>query len=557
MHLSNIPEKIKNHIKDPDKVIFAIFFVCMLIYYTYRMFAFAPWYDELYTYNFFISRGPVYAGIHWPVPNNHLGYSALSGFIYVLTHSPYISLRGISYLCSLGNLIMLFIIGKRFMVRGFGVLLPVIYAGAWQVNNITVQGRGYALSVNMMLITCVCLIHLCFDEKDKLIYYILWAAALCIGFYTVMTTLYWVVTVCFTALCCLLCVNKRKRLIKTVIASVFGAVGTLFAYSCVWLAIGSNLLSKDETSAYYGMYQLKVIAKSPILSLKTGAEYMLATPYIQSVSDEGYFVSFFRHWYDILCHMYTFGGLLVFIIVLALIIAVITLVARYRYIKKTSVDMTEKESISEGNKPATDNESLNVSRSLPVFSWFVICFTLVTPVTVYVQTKLPYVRVFTFYAFTVALCAAYLIYVLFGALKTYFTYGITCIICLLVFALLLGKDYNMPYGEREEAILTVMKQADFADYCTSGHRICLTDCNQEYMYRFLYDEYPEIYPMEEADIIMVDKDMLDPEADYHWEFYYDHSNIDFEILDNMDKLLRNTYYEVFISKDIDLYGGSR
>lgn len=63
---------------------FALWFVWMAVYYGFRMFSLTPWYDELYTYYYFISRGPVYAAIHWPLPNNHVGYSVLSGFLDLL-----------------------------------------------------------------------------------------------------------------------------------------------------------------------------------------------------------------------------------------------------------------------------------------------------------------------------------------------------------------------------------------------------------------------------------------------------------------------------------------
>ena len=64
--------------KDKETYLFMIFLFGMAAYYGYRMFAITPWYDELYTYYYFISRGPVYAAIHWPLPNNHVGYSAIS-----------------------------------------------------------------------------------------------------------------------------------------------------------------------------------------------------------------------------------------------------------------------------------------------------------------------------------------------------------------------------------------------------------------------------------------------------------------------------------------------
>ena len=68
-----------DYIKEHIACILLITF--MGIIYIYNMFANKPWYDELYTYYYFISRGPIYAAIHWPVPNNHVGYSVLSAFL--------------------------------------------------------------------------------------------------------------------------------------------------------------------------------------------------------------------------------------------------------------------------------------------------------------------------------------------------------------------------------------------------------------------------------------------------------------------------------------------
>ena len=531
--------------QDPERILFIVFLACMTVYYGYRMFTVAPWYDELYTYNFFISRGPVYAGIHWPVPNNHLGYSALSGFFYVLTHDPYISLRGIAFLSSVGNLVMLYMTGRYLMKPGMRLLLPAVYAGTWQVNNITVQGRGYSLSVNMMLIAVVCLLHLCFDDCDgtegaqdhkKLRkYYILWAFSLILGFYTVMTTLYWVVTLCLCALCCLLSVKRVDRLIRLIISSVCGAVGTLVVYSAVWLAIGSNLLIRDESGIYSQLSHFTLIRSHPVLSLKTGAEYMLATPYIQSVDKNGYLKAFCDHWIDMLNHMYSFGVIILVIMLIGIVLAGAALIARHKY-------------LSGGIESENGDKQMN--DGLCVFSWLVICFALATPITVFVQIKLPYIRVFTFYAVAVSLGVTYVIYVLFGALKDYFTYGIGVIVTLLVIAQILSSDYNIPYGEKEEAVSDLMKQVDLRGLAEAGAHICLTDVDQEYMYRFLYDEYPEMADMSDADVIVLDKDMLDPEAEFHWEFYYDHNSVDMDRIGSMKQLLRNTYYEVYITDEI-------
>ena len=49
-----------------EDMVFLLFFLAMAVYYGWRLFTLTPWYDELYTYYYFISRGPVYAAIHWP-----------------------------------------------------------------------------------------------------------------------------------------------------------------------------------------------------------------------------------------------------------------------------------------------------------------------------------------------------------------------------------------------------------------------------------------------------------------------------------------------------------
>ena len=87
-------EQVTKVLKENIEIV--MFAVLMAVYYAWRMFALDPWYDELYTYYSFISKGPVYAAIHWPVPNNHVMYSVVSAFLNIFGNS-YISLRGIAF----------------------------------------------------------------------------------------------------------------------------------------------------------------------------------------------------------------------------------------------------------------------------------------------------------------------------------------------------------------------------------------------------------------------------------------------------------------------------
>ena len=68
----NFLKKFLNIVK--EHVAASAFIAFMAGVYICMMFTNGPWYDELYTYYYFISRGPLYAAIHWPVPNNKVGY---------------------------------------------------------------------------------------------------------------------------------------------------------------------------------------------------------------------------------------------------------------------------------------------------------------------------------------------------------------------------------------------------------------------------------------------------------------------------------------------------
>ena len=139
-------KKIREWVRDRENLLFAFWFLWMAVYYGFRMFSLTPWYDELYTYYYFISRGPAYAAIHWPLPNNHVGYSVLSG-ILDLFGNPYIGLRGISYLSALANLVLLYRMGRKHLGRGWSFCCVAMYSCMNLVNQLAVQGRGYTLGI--------------------------------------------------------------------------------------------------------------------------------------------------------------------------------------------------------------------------------------------------------------------------------------------------------------------------------------------------------------------------------------------------------------------------
>ena len=142
-------------------------------------------------------------------------------------------------------------------------------------------------------------------KEDKKRHYIAWIIALSWGLYSIPSSTYWVIPVCISGGLYLLVTKQNRKLIRLIIASIIAAIVTFAMYSIVWLAIGSNLLSKDANSAFFGVYQLNVIRSAPIKSWLRGMKYMLDTPYIQSIDRHevisglmGYLTGLFDQYYS-------------------------------------------------------------------------------------------------------------------------------------------------------------------------------------------------------------------------------------------------------------------
>jgi len=197
-------------IQSPENMAAAIFILAMAVYYLWRMLFLTPWYDELYTYYYFISRGPLYAAIHWPLPNNHVGYSVLSSVLN-LTGNSYIGLRGISWLCAVSNLIILYKISQFFFNDWLPLCTIVIYSSLQMVNVLSVQGRGYTLSTLCFLLTMKVLSDLSRIGYKQISRYVFLIILLTLGLYTVPSSVYWVVPLCFATILYLIINGYRIR----------------------------------------------------------------------------------------------------------------------------------------------------------------------------------------------------------------------------------------------------------------------------------------------------------------------------------------------------------
>lgn len=478
-----------------------IVLVVLAIYYGIRMWTLDPWYDELYTYYSFISRGPIYAGIHWPVPNNHMGYSVAGGFLNYLGNST-IGLRGAAFLASLGNVYLIYRFAVYFWNNLLALISCLLFAGAFLINYLAIQGRGYSFATFWLLVSVHCLYQICVKEKEKLWLYCLFGFSFVIGLYTITSSVYWVLPVCFTGGLYLLLEKKYKSLGKLIFASVLAAVGTFFVYSMVWLAIGSNLLSKTVDSGYYGVYQVKIIVQKPFLALTTGMEYMLATPYIQS-KDRGLVVRQFFDWSATLFQQF-YSGLGLGLVLLFFLFGLLGI------------------GIAVWSKKQNQKEGLFLGLFLAVFVFAYPCFMIG-------QSVQPYFRVLSFLAFVLAIGVTCGIAILNRKTQLPFLQGIFLIlVCLLVIGKLASAGYRIPLADRESRIKEIWQEAGIKDRATS---ICYMDDYQKYVLKFFWDSEPEERYIGEAEFVLLPKEIEQKEyLAKDWPILYTYEEVDWDQL---------------------------
>ena len=380
---NRIGENVKETIKETVRkhFLFLLLYVGTGIYYIWRMFAMAPWYDELYTYENFIDRGVIYSMIHWPLPNNHVFFSALSAAVNKLG-SPYFGLRGISLLASMGAILLLYRLLLR-MVRPAAACAGVgIFLAMYNVTLQAVQGRGYALSGFFLILGLTCLAKICLGEKktgekepEKERWYLLFALSLTGGLYTIASNVYWVVPICAAGGIFLLFRKEWKKLIRLIWHAVGAAVVTFGLYTIIWLSIGSNFITKDETHPLYGTGHFYVLFHAPFDAFSRGMQAMLSDPNIQSISRSEFMEKSADFWEQVLNQVYQNSApVLLALIVLSL---VITGIYGVRFLAQAS------------KKTGKD-------AALGFFAVYSFIMTAALPVIIFIQCVFPYLRVFTY-----------------------------------------------------------------------------------------------------------------------------------------------------------------
>ena len=520
-----------------DHGLFWCLFLGMGIYYIWRMFSVPPWYDELYTYENFIDRGMIYSMIHWPLPNNHVFYSALSAILNKLGN-PYIGLRGVSFLASMGSLLLLYRILKKGISPRMAAAGTALFAAMYNVVQQAAQGRGYALSGFFLLAAVNCLYEICIPEKTAAVkekrrfwYYAGFTACLTGGLYTIPSNLYWVVPVCMAGGLYLLFTGEYKKLFRLVIASAAAAIVTFGLYTIIWLAIGSNFLVKEETGAFYGMSHFQVLKTAPFAAFSRGMEAMLSDPNIQSIDRSRFNNEFTLYLGRVLNQVYPNGSHILPVLILFGLLLMLALII---------ISCRRKE------------------KSMFFLSLYVFVLTVMVPVFLVIQCVFPYLRVFTYMGSVLSMMFVLMPYALWAIVKPaadrlaqrrsfslpagFTAYGsllaaAAAILLTVVYCRL--PEYNAGYDSRDNHIYAALKQLDEKEVDT----VLTGDvyARQNLYFHILRCRGKElVMDYEHPDYVLMDKIQTGPEGEelvwpyemntqnFPWEWIEGHMEVVFE-----------------------------
>lgn len=503
-----------------ENKLIAIIVLFAFVYYLVQMFLNRPWYDELYTYYYFISRGPVYAAIHWPVPNNHIGYSVISACLDVIPNS-FIRLRLISVIAATVNIGLIYAICRKTMNERLSVIAPLFYMGANLVNSLAIQGRGYTLAITCYLTAILCVYNIALGD-DRRRNYVGFVISLTYGLYILTSSVYWVIPICLVAGVFLLMNKKMTQLIRLVISGVVAAAITFCLYSLVWLAIGANLMCKNAESIYFGMSQVSVILKTPFGALKTGMDYMLATPYIQSIDRKEAVSGMLAYFTDLFSMFYSNMGYVVAVIAVIGVIGGLIIAVRKRE---------------------------NIAESF--LGMYVSLSIVMAPIILIIQSVHPYKRVLSFISLPIAFTIAGAISIIIeksisSKSGKYIEYAISSVLIVCVIILVTGAGYRINLADRENDIADVLSYVDVTDIDS----IYYTDDYQKYVMKFYYDITPEEVSLEDANYVLVPNELEDENYEaYEWPMLCGYNSEMNDYIDSEFALLQGTEkYKIYKRK---------
>ncbi|MDC7295356.1 glycosyltransferase family 39 protein [Butyrivibrio sp. DSM 10294] len=557
--IAKTEKKVYNFLPhEPETIAVTLFIIGMGAYYLWRMFAITPVFTELYTYYNFISRGPVYSALHWTMPNDHIGYAVIASILTLLGNS-YLGLRGVSFVCAIVNLILMYKITSRYYSHGLPLASTILYASMKMVNEFSVQGRGYTLGTTCFLAGIYLLGDICKAGESRKPHFKLLGFFMVLGIYTVPISVLWVLPTCVAAFTFLFINGMRSRSVygnnseniyyrklKGILGvSAVSMIVTMFLYSAVWLSLGTNLLVNAEGAMEkYGGLKSSVLLRTPGKAWFTGADLMMSQAYVQKIDTQA-FSRQFGNWIFEVLEMITPGVSMVVILFLVtgLSVLLVECIRHFEY-------------------------SRTVINLIVIVNFILVGFMLV------IRHELPYAESFFFGGVLISLCIC-------GVLEKIINFGIRIyngimentdadnaphkeieiinktdkwynsafvylpVLVIFIYFLIRisGPQFNMQLGERENDLFNSLYVANVSN----KSKIAALDCDQRYLLKFGWNIDCLNTDVTGCDLVILDKVLLEDEylGENHWKFYAFHDDINWDYIESMHVRYENENFLVY------------
>ncbi len=292
-------------------------------------------------------------------------------------------------------------------------------------------------------------------------------------------------------------------------------------YALIWLAIGANLISKDPEGMYFGVHQARIVLAAPFKSLKTGMDYMFATPYIQSIKRSecirtmpGYLKGLFDNYYS-------FGGITIFMTAVCLVVC--------SFINAFS--------------------QIFYRRSRFLGSLYVFVTLITVPAMLLIQSVQPYLRVLSFYIIPIVFGTIHIIHIYCesfakGRLARRITMVTLGLSLLLGIGSLLRPYYRAPLADRENVIEGALKKMDVS----AMDSVYYTDDYAKYVLKFYHDVTPEeCERIEDAEYAIFCPEMYDSKyIEPQWPVLYGYHVARLKYAENrMVRIAENEGYDIY------------
>jgi hypothetical protein len=205
--------------------------------------------DEVSSYLFFTSKGLWVCMAYYPNPNNHLFLSVSTWVLSNFIPSPFWIMKLPSLIASQITVFIVFIFFKKYKNFNIAILTIITLSLLPSVYEYAHTGRGYALQMLFLAISAFSILKITEPRniKSKRVFHFLFILFSFLGFYTILTFIYfWIILVIF-GMIQIIFLNHTKNLIIVFLLDIFLVFLLVFiAYLPVFLLNGFGVILNNN-----------------------------------------------------------------------------------------------------------------------------------------------------------------------------------------------------------------------------------------------------------------------------------------------------------------------